>query len=105
MALFGADVVGSYLADHKWPFANLVYLNSGTTAIVLILLPLLPACVDAKQGCCIGKLVYRIVRSLSSPQAIPPIVRDPTAATRRRNVVRLPLCKGAVHGPKTNRRL
>ena len=36
MALFGADVVGSYLADHKWPFANLVFLNSGTTAIVLI---------------------------------------------------------------------
>ncbi len=42
MALFGADVVGSYLADHKSPFANLVYLNSGTTAIVLILVPLLP---------------------------------------------------------------
>ncbi len=41
-ALFGADVVGSYLADHNWPFANLVYLNAGTTAIVLILLPLLP---------------------------------------------------------------
>ena len=43
VALFGADVVGSYLADHKWPFANLVYLNAGTTAIVLILLPLFPA--------------------------------------------------------------
>jgi len=43
VALFGADVVGSYLADHKWPFGNLVYLNAGTTAIVLLLLPLLPA--------------------------------------------------------------
>ena len=43
VALFGADVVGSYLADHNWPFANLVYLNAGTTAIVLVLLPLLPA--------------------------------------------------------------
>jgi MFS family permease len=43
VALFGADVVGSYLADHNWPFVNLVYLNAGTTAIVLILLPLLPA--------------------------------------------------------------
>jgi MFS family permease len=42
VALFGADVVGSYLADHKWPFANLVFLNAGTTAIVLILVPLLP---------------------------------------------------------------
>jgi hypothetical protein len=43
VAQFGADVVGSYLADHNWPFANLVYLNAGTTAIVLLLLPLLPA--------------------------------------------------------------
>ena len=42
VAIFGADVVGSYLADHKWSFTNLVYLNAGTTAIVLILLPLLP---------------------------------------------------------------
>jgi hypothetical protein len=43
VALFGADVVGSYLVDHKWPFAHLVFLNGGTTAIVLILVPLLPA--------------------------------------------------------------
>jgi MFS family permease len=43
VAIFGADIVGSYLADHKWPFANLVYLNAGTTAVVLVLLPLLPA--------------------------------------------------------------
>ena len=42
VAIFGADVVGSYLADHNWPFANLVYLNAGTTAIVLLLLPFLP---------------------------------------------------------------
>jgi MFS family permease len=43
VALFGADIVGSYLVDHHWPFAHLVYLNAGTTAIVLILLPFLPA--------------------------------------------------------------
>ena len=43
VALFGADVLGSYLVDHKWPFAHLVFLNAGTTAIVLILVPLLPA--------------------------------------------------------------
>jgi predicted MFS family arabinose efflux permease len=42
VSAFGADIVGSYLADHKWPFANLVYLNAGTTAIVLLLLPFLP---------------------------------------------------------------
>jgi MFS family permease len=43
VALFGADIVGSYLVDHKWSFANLVYLNAGTTAIVLVLVPFLPA--------------------------------------------------------------
>ena len=42
-AVFGADVVGSQLADNKWPFSTLVYLNAGTTAIVLVLLPFLPA--------------------------------------------------------------
>jgi len=41
-AASGADVVGSYLADRNWRFTDLVYLNAGTTAIVLILLPLLP---------------------------------------------------------------
>jgi hypothetical protein len=39
----GADIVGSHLVDHKWPFASLVFLNAGTTAIVLLLLPFLPA--------------------------------------------------------------
>jgi len=43
VAVFGADIVGSHLADHKWPFASLVFLNAGTTAIVLLLLPFLPA--------------------------------------------------------------
>jgi hypothetical protein len=36
-------VVGSYLVDHKWAFNNLVLLNAGTTAIVLLLVPFLPA--------------------------------------------------------------
>ena len=43
VTIFGADIVGSHLADHQWPFASLVFLNAGTTAIVLILLPFLPA--------------------------------------------------------------
>jgi len=42
-AVFGADVLGSHLVDHKWSFASLVYLNAGTTAFVLVLLPFLPA--------------------------------------------------------------
>jgi MFS family permease len=55
IALFGADVVGSYLADHKWPFANLVYLNAGTTAVVLILLPLLPAVLMQSKDAALSK--------------------------------------------------
>jgi MFS family permease len=38
----GADVIGSRLSDAKWHFAWLVYLNAGTTAIVLILIPFMP---------------------------------------------------------------
>ena len=55
LALFGADVVGSYLADHKWPFPNLVYLNAGTTAVVLILLPLLPAALMQSKDAALNK--------------------------------------------------
>jgi Na+/melibiose symporter-like transporter len=43
VAVFGADIVGSHLADHHWSFASLVFLSAGTTAIVLVLLPFLPA--------------------------------------------------------------
>jgi hypothetical protein len=39
----GADIVGSHLADHHWSFGSLVYLNAATTAVVLLLLPFLPA--------------------------------------------------------------
>lgn len=43
LALFGADWLGSFLADTlKWKFSTLVFLNVGTTLIVLILLPFLP---------------------------------------------------------------
>jgi MFS family permease len=49
-AQFGADIVGSHLADRQWPFASLVYLNAGTTAIVLLFLPFLPAALmDSKD--------------------------------------------------------
>jgi len=42
VALFSADIIGSRLSDNKWPFAWLVFLNAGTTALVLIFLPFLP---------------------------------------------------------------
>jgi MFS family permease len=43
LAASGADIIGSHLADHQWTFGNLVLLNAGTTTIVLLLLPFLPA--------------------------------------------------------------
>jgi MFS family permease len=55
LALFGADVVGSYLADHKWPFPNLVYLNASTTALVLVLLPVLPAALMQSKDAALNK--------------------------------------------------
>jgi MFS family permease len=55
LALFGADIVGSYLADHKWPFPNLVYLNAGTTAIVLVLLPVLPSALMQSKDAALNK--------------------------------------------------
>lgn len=42
LALFSADKVGSNLADAKWDFSWLVFLNAGTTIVVLVLLPFLP---------------------------------------------------------------
>jgi hypothetical protein len=41
-AMQGSDNIGSYLSVHHWTFNKLVYLNSGTSALVLILIPLLP---------------------------------------------------------------
>jgi hypothetical protein len=42
-ALKGSDVIGSWLLDSRgWTFPQLVWLNAGTTAVVLIFIPLLP---------------------------------------------------------------
>jgi MFS family permease len=42
-ALKGSDVIGSWLLDNRgWTFPQLVWLNAGTTALVLIFIPLLP---------------------------------------------------------------
>ncbi len=42
-ALAGSDVIGSWLIDsHGWVFHQLVWLNSGTTALILLLIPFLP---------------------------------------------------------------
>ncbi|HTQ30526.1 MAG TPA: MFS transporter [Opitutaceae bacterium] len=42
IAYLGADYVGSHFADkYNIPFSKMVYVNAGTTAIVLVLLPLM----------------------------------------------------------------
>ena len=42
-ALQGSDLFGSWLLDsHGWAFHQLVWLNAGTTALVLVFVPLLP---------------------------------------------------------------
>jgi len=51
-ALGGSDVIGSWLLDsHGWVFPQLVWLNAGTTALVLLFVPFLPrAIVGTKDG-------------------------------------------------------
>jgi predicted MFS family arabinose efflux permease len=51
-ALGGSDVLGSWLIDsHGWAFHELVWLNAGTTALVLLFIPLLPrAGMSRKDG-------------------------------------------------------
>jgi hypothetical protein len=42
-ALGGSDVIGSWLLDSRgWTFPHLVWLNAGTTALVLVFIPMLP---------------------------------------------------------------
>jgi len=42
-ALSGSDLIGSWLLDTRaWTFPQLVWLNAGTTALVLVFIPLLP---------------------------------------------------------------
>ena len=47
-----SDVTGSYLYDHfHLPFKSLVWINAGTTALVLLVVPFLPGyLVDKKEG-------------------------------------------------------
>jgi BT1 family len=51
-ALGGSDLIGSWLLDsHGWVFHQLVWLNSGTTALILVFLPFLPgAIMNRKDG-------------------------------------------------------
>ncbi|WP_394793673.1 MFS transporter [Armatimonas sp.] len=47
-----SNLMGSWLYEHlHWNFKNLVWLNAGTTALVLLIIPLLPAALmDRRDG-------------------------------------------------------
>ena len=49
LALFSADWIGSWLTQSfHWPFSWLVLLNAGTTLLVLVVIPFLPAALVEK---------------------------------------------------------
>ncbi len=49
-ALQGSDVAGSWLLDSQgWAFHQLVWLNAGTTALVLVFIPLLPRAIMSRR--------------------------------------------------------
>jgi predicted MFS family arabinose efflux permease len=49
-ALGGSDVIGSWLIDSRgWVFHELVWLNAGTTALILFFIPLLPRAVMSRK--------------------------------------------------------
>jgi hypothetical protein len=49
-ALGGSDVIGSWLIDSRgWVFHQLVWLNAGTTALILLFIPLLPRAVMTRK--------------------------------------------------------
>ncbi len=49
-ALGGSDLMGSWLIDsHGWVFHQLVWLNSGTTALVLLFIPFLPRVIVSRK--------------------------------------------------------
>jgi predicted MFS family arabinose efflux permease len=49
-ALGGSDVIGSWLIDSRhWVFHELVWLNAGTTALILLFIPLLPRAIMSRK--------------------------------------------------------
>ena len=49
-ALGGSDVIGSWLIDSRgWIFHQLVWLNAGTTALILVFIPFLPRAVMSRK--------------------------------------------------------
>jgi predicted MFS family arabinose efflux permease len=71
LALGGSDVMGSWLIDsHGWVFHQLVWLNAGTTALILVFIPLLPRAVMTRKD---GDVV-------AGPAGVPPSEPAPAGA-------------------------
>jgi predicted MFS family arabinose efflux permease len=50
LALGGSDMIGSWLIDSRgWVFHELVWLNAGTTALILFFIPFLPRAVMSRK--------------------------------------------------------
>ena len=75
LALGGSDVIGAWLLDSRgWTFPELVWLNAGTTAVVLLFVPLLPrAIVDHRD---------RDIPQAVAPAAEPAVLQPPSEGRR-----------------------
>src|SRR5215475_4672488 len=75
LALGGSDVIGAWLLDSRgWTFPELVWLNAGTTAVVLFFVPLLPrAIVDHRD---------RETLQAVAPAAEPAVLQSPSEGRR-----------------------
>jgi hypothetical protein len=75
LALGGSDVIGAWLLDSRgWSFPELVWLNAGTTAVVLLFVPLLPrAIVDHRD---------RDTPQAVAPAAEPAVLQSPSEGRR-----------------------
>src|SRR5262249_61267482 len=74
-ALGGSDVIGAWLLDSRgWSFTELVWLNAGTTAVVLLFVPLLPRAIVDHLG--------RDTPQAVAPAAEPAVLQSPSEGRR-----------------------
>ncbi len=68
-ALGGSDVIGSWLIDSRgWIFHQVVWLNAGTTALILVFIPFLPrAVMTRKDGDAVAAPAGGVPPSESAP--------------------------------------
>jgi hypothetical protein len=65
LALGGSDVIGSKLVDsYGWAFHQLVWLNAGTTALVLVFIPFLPRLIMSRKD---GEVLAGPTTTTTSP--------------------------------------